>query len=165
MIAVDETMQTNVPNIWAIGDVTGKLMYAHVATHQGLIAAENILGNERFMEYDAVPGITFTRPEVASCGLSKEKAKEKAKEQARISEGGRRGKKFRVSSCGLRKPGGRKFPAGLREIALCAGFSRRDENLAGAIHESPLRRFARIPGIKKPRGVSPPGCDGSSRFG
>ncbi len=76
-IAVDEKMQTNVKGIWAIGDVTGKSLYAHVATHQGIVAAENILGHKSAMNYDAVPGVIFTIPEIGSCGMTLEQAKKR----------------------------------------------------------------------------------------
>lgn len=76
-IDVDERMQTNVKGIWAIGDVTGKSLYAHVATHQGIVAAENILGHKSAMNYDAVPGVIFTIPEIGSCGMTLEQAKKR----------------------------------------------------------------------------------------
>ncbi|MBS0635583.1 MAG: dihydrolipoyl dehydrogenase [Verrucomicrobia bacterium] len=76
-IVVDESMKTNVPGIWAIGDVTGKSLYAHVATHQGIVTAENILGHKARMNYDAVPGVIFTIPEIGSCGMSIEEAKKR----------------------------------------------------------------------------------------
>lgn len=75
-IVVNDRMQTSIPTVWAIGDVTAKAMYAHVATHQGMVAAENILGHHAIMRYDAVPGVIFTRPEVGTVGLSLQKAKE-----------------------------------------------------------------------------------------
>lgn len=73
-IVVDDTMKTSAAGIWAIGDVTGKSLYAHVATHQGVVAAENILGHKARMNYDAVPGVIFTNPEIGSCGLTVEEA-------------------------------------------------------------------------------------------
>lgn len=76
-IVVDDTMKTNAPGVWAIGDVTGKSLYAHVATHQGIVAAENILGHKARMNYDAVPGVIFTIPEIGSCGMSIEEAKKR----------------------------------------------------------------------------------------
>lgn len=75
MIFVDETMKTSEPHIYAIGDAVGKSMYAHVATHQGLVAASNILGERAVMHYNAVPGVIFTRPEIATVGMSFETAK------------------------------------------------------------------------------------------
>ncbi len=76
-IVVDETMKTSASGIWAIGDVTGKSLYAHVATHQGLVAANNILGHKERMNYDAVPGVIFTIPEIGSCGMTLEEAKKR----------------------------------------------------------------------------------------
>ena len=74
-IITDDRMATNINGIWAIGDITAKFLYAHVATHQGLVAAENILGRQKKMYYNAVPGALFTRPEVGSVGYSLEEAK------------------------------------------------------------------------------------------
>jgi len=77
MIEVDEKMATNVPNIYAIGDVTGIAMLAHVASHQGIIAAGNATGESASMHYDAVPAVIFTTPEIAMVGMTLEQAKEK----------------------------------------------------------------------------------------
>src|SRR6202165_2854302 len=75
-ITVDDQMRTNVANVFAIGDVVGKIQLAHVATHQGLITAGVIAGHDERMDYKAVPAATFTHPEVASVGLTEHKAKE-----------------------------------------------------------------------------------------
>lgn len=75
-IKVDDTMATNVPGIWAIGDCVGNLMLAHVASHEGIVAAENIMGHAARMDYRVVPSCVFTNPEVASVGLSEDEAKE-----------------------------------------------------------------------------------------
>jgi dihydrolipoamide dehydrogenase len=75
-IQVDERMRTNVPNVFAIGDVVGKVLLAHVATHQGLVAAGVVAGHDEKMDYKAVPAATFTHPEVASVGLTEAKARE-----------------------------------------------------------------------------------------
>jgi dihydrolipoamide dehydrogenase len=74
IIPVDDQMRTNIPGIYAIGDITGKAMYAHVATHQGFVAAGDILGEAIHMNYDAVPGVIFTHPEIGTCGMSLEAA-------------------------------------------------------------------------------------------
>lgn len=84
-IKVDDTMKTNVPGVWAIGDVTGKSLYAHVATHQGIVAASNILGHSSHMNYDAVPGVIFTIPEIGSCGMTLEEAKKRGYTSAKLS--------------------------------------------------------------------------------
>jgi dihydrolipoamide dehydrogenase len=78
-IVVDPRMQTTVPHVYAIGDVLGptKHMMAHVATTEGLIAAENAMGNPAIMTYDAVPVAVYTLPEVAAVGLTEPQAKEK----------------------------------------------------------------------------------------
>jgi dihydrolipoamide dehydrogenase len=68
-IVVNDRMETNVPGIYAVGDVTGKLMLAHVASHQGLAAVENALGGDATMDYTAVPSGIFTMPEIGSVGL------------------------------------------------------------------------------------------------
>jgi len=76
-IKVDEKMRTNIPGIYAIGDVVGKIMLAHVASAQGKVAVENIAGLERSMDYRAVPNCVFSIPEVASVGLTEKEAREK----------------------------------------------------------------------------------------
>jgi dihydrolipoamide dehydrogenase len=62
--------------VHAIGDVTGKVLLAHVASHQGLVAAGVIAGHDERIDYKAVPAATFTHPEVASVGLTEAKAGE-----------------------------------------------------------------------------------------
>ncbi|MGE3954111.1 MAG: dihydrolipoyl dehydrogenase [Parachlamydiales bacterium] len=74
-IPVNDRMETNIPHIYAIGDITAKIMLAHVASHQGLVAAANATGGDAVMHYNAVPSIIFTHPEIASVGLTLEKAK------------------------------------------------------------------------------------------
>lgn len=73
-VPVDAEMRTNIPHIFAIGDLTGKQQLAHVATAQGIIAAHNTAGEHRAMNYDAVPGCIYTTPEIACVGLTEEKA-------------------------------------------------------------------------------------------
>lgn len=75
-IPVDDRMRTNIPNIYAIGDVTGGGL-AHVATMEGIVAAENICGHEAKMDYRAVPSCVYTEPEVASVGLTEQEARDK----------------------------------------------------------------------------------------
>lgn len=74
-IAVDDGMETEVKGIFAIGDVTGKFMLAHVASHQGIVAAMNACEQEAKVHYNAVPSVIFTSPEVATVGLSLEEAR------------------------------------------------------------------------------------------
>jgi dihydrolipoamide dehydrogenase len=75
-IPVNEKMETNIPGIYAVGDVTGRMMLAHVASHQGMIAAENALGGDVRMDYASVPAGIFTRPEIGSAGLREHQARE-----------------------------------------------------------------------------------------
>jgi dihydrolipoamide dehydrogenase len=75
-IVVDEHLATNVPGVYAIGDVTGGIMLAHLASRQGEVAVENILGHPVAMDYRAVPNCVFTLPEIAGVGLTEEEAKE-----------------------------------------------------------------------------------------
>ncbi|MBV9169855.1 MAG: dihydrolipoyl dehydrogenase [Chloroflexi bacterium] len=75
-IDVDDQMRTNVPNVFAIGDVVGKVLLAHVATHQGLVVAGVLAGHNERIDYKAVPAATFTHPEVASVGLTEKKARD-----------------------------------------------------------------------------------------
>ncbi len=76
-IQVNPHMETSVSNIYAAGDVVGKFMLAHVAMHEGIIAAENIAGLNSTVKYDAIPKCIFTIPEIASVGLSEEEATKK----------------------------------------------------------------------------------------
>lgn len=74
-IKVNAMMQTDIEDIYAIGDVTNIIQLAHVASHQGIIAVENIAGNKNhLMNYDAVPCAIFTHPEIASVGLTEKGA-------------------------------------------------------------------------------------------
>ena len=76
-IAINEKMQTHVENIYAIGDVTGKLMLAHVASAMGMSAAESIAGlHPRPIQYEMIPRATYCSPQIASMGLTEEQAKE-----------------------------------------------------------------------------------------
>ena len=76
-IEIDERMATNVPGIWAIGDVTGKLMLAHVASAMGIICAENIAGAETTtLTYQNLPRAIYSQPQVASFGLTEAQARE-----------------------------------------------------------------------------------------
>lgn len=81
MIEIDGRMATNIPGIWAIGDVTGKLMLAHVGSAQGIICAENMAGEESYtLDYVMLPRATYCSPQVASFGYTEAQAKEKGYE-------------------------------------------------------------------------------------
>lgn len=76
-IPVDSKCKTNVSGIYAIGDITGKIWLAHLASAMGLCAAENAAGNKSEFSYDLVPGCIFTNPEIGVIGLSEDECKEK----------------------------------------------------------------------------------------
>lgn len=77
-IAVDERGRTNVDGVYAIGDVTGKLMLAHTAEAMGIVAAETIAGAETMeIDFDMIPRATYCQPQIGSFGYSEEQAKEK----------------------------------------------------------------------------------------
>jgi dihydrolipoamide dehydrogenase len=77
-VEINEKMQTNVPGIWAIGDVTGKLMLAHVGSAMGIICAEHIAGHETVtLDYEMMPRATYCMPQIASFGLTEAQAKER----------------------------------------------------------------------------------------
>ncbi|ELR99813.1 dihydrolipoyl dehydrogenase [Gloeocapsa sp. PCC 73106] len=67
-----------VPNLWAIGDATGKMMLAHAASAQGIVAVENICGNYRKIDYRSIPAAAFTHPEISYVGLNEPQAQELA---------------------------------------------------------------------------------------
>ena len=76
ILANDKTMQTNVPHIYAIGDVNGKMMLAHAATFQGIVALDHIMGIENEIDLSVMPAAVFTSPEAASVGMTEEECKE-----------------------------------------------------------------------------------------
>ncbi len=76
-IRVNDRMETNVKGIYAIGDVIGGIMLAHVASTEGIVAAENIMGHNRTIDYNIVPAGIFTMPEIGSVGLREQQAREK----------------------------------------------------------------------------------------
>ena len=80
-IEIDEHMATNVPGIWAIGDVTGQLLLAHVASAQGIVCAESIAGVETVkLDYRMMPRAVYSNPQVASFGITEAQAKEEGYE-------------------------------------------------------------------------------------
>ncbi|MEA3440416.1 MAG: dihydrolipoyl dehydrogenase [Chloroflexota bacterium] len=77
-VEIDEQMATNMPGIWAIGDVTAKLMLAHVGSAQGIVCAENIAGIETIkLDYEMMPRATYCQPQIASFGLTADQAQER----------------------------------------------------------------------------------------
>jgi dihydrolipoamide dehydrogenase len=78
-IEVDSRMRTNVANVFAIGDVTGGLLLAHKASHEGIVAVEAIAGSSMSKDWKAVPYAVFTDPEIAGLGLTEKEAEEKGR--------------------------------------------------------------------------------------
>ena len=76
-IKVDEKMRTNVPGVFAAGDVTGFSLLAHTASREGEVVVNNLTGRNDIMRYNAIPGVVYTNPEVAGVGETEESAKEK----------------------------------------------------------------------------------------
>jgi dihydrolipoamide dehydrogenase len=77
IVEVDHAMRTNVPHIFAIGDITPVAWLAHKASHEGLVAAEAIAGHEAGADWHTVPAVIFTDPEVATAGISEPEARAK----------------------------------------------------------------------------------------
>lgn len=74
-VEINEYLETNIAGIYAIGDLTAKMMLAHTATHQGLLAAENAMGQTNKMDYRSIPGGLYTFPEAASVGITEQEAR------------------------------------------------------------------------------------------
>ncbi len=79
-ILVNERMETTAPGVYAIGDVVGKALLAHVASAQGKVAVRNILGHPTTMRYDVIPAGIFTFPEIGRVGLTEQEAKQQGLE-------------------------------------------------------------------------------------
>jgi len=77
-IEVDDRLATSVPHLWAIGDATGKMMLAHAASAQGVVAVENICDRPTTIDYLSIPAAAFTHPEISFVGLTEPQAKTKA---------------------------------------------------------------------------------------
>lgn len=75
VVADDKTMQTNIPHIYAVGDINGKMMLAHAATFQGIVALDHIMGIENEIDLSVMPAAVFTSPEAASVGMTEEECK------------------------------------------------------------------------------------------
>ena len=74
-VSVDDRLRTSAEGVYAVGDMTGKVLLAHVATAQGMVAAENACGGDSTMDYSAVPRCVYTDPEVAAVGLTEAEAR------------------------------------------------------------------------------------------
>lgn len=99
-VVVDERMETTVPGVYAIGDVTGKAMLAHVASAQGKVAVENILGHPSRVHYDVIPAGIFTLPEIGRVGLTERQARERAQAAGKNPDEAVRVGRFRHTALG-----------------------------------------------------------------
>ena len=99
-ILVNDRLETNVPGIYAIGDVVGKAMLAHVASAQGKVAVGNILGHEGVVNYDVVPAGIFTLPEIGRVGLTEEQARERVAAAGKKPDDALKVGRFRYAAVG-----------------------------------------------------------------
>jgi dihydrolipoamide dehydrogenase len=76
-IKVDEKGKTNVPSVWACGDVTGRCLLAHAATREGIVAVNNMFGKPDRIRYQDIPAVIYTHPQVASVGYTEEALQER----------------------------------------------------------------------------------------
>lgn len=99
-VLVDDRMETNIPGVYAIGDVVGKAMLAHVASAQGKVAVENILQHPSSINYDVIPVGIFTLPEIGRVGLTEKQARERAHTAGRNPDSAVRVGRFRYAALG-----------------------------------------------------------------
>jgi dihydrolipoamide dehydrogenase len=117
-ILVNTRMETNVPGVYAIGDVVGKAMLAHVASAQGKVAVENILDHPREIDYRVVPAGIFTLPEIGRVGLTERQARDEAQARGDSPETAIKVGRFRYA--GLGKAQGAGDTTGLFKIIVDA---------------------------------------------
>jgi dihydrolipoamide dehydrogenase len=99
-ILVNERMETTVPGIYAIGDVVGKAMLAHVASAQGKVAVENIMGHQTAVRYDVIPAGIFTLPEIGRVGMTEQQAREQVQAAGQDSNQALKIGRFRYAGLG-----------------------------------------------------------------
>lgn len=99
-ILVNDRMETNVSGIYAIGDVVGKAMLAHVASAQGKVAVENIMGHPATVRYDVIPAGIFTLPEIGRVGLTEQQARERVQAAGQQSDDALKIGRFRYGGLG-----------------------------------------------------------------
>lgn len=152
-IVVDSHYQTNVPGIYAIGDVIAGPMLAHKAEEEGVAVAEIISGHAGHVNYNTVPGVIYTHPEVASVGITEEQAKEKGLEInvgkfPFLANGRARAKGFtegfvkiladkktdRILGAHMVGPGVSEL---IHEVIVCMEFGGSSEDLARSFHAHP----------------------------
>ncbi len=121
-ILVNDRMETNVPGVYAIGDVVGKAMLAHVASTQGKVAVENLLGHPRTMNYDVIPAGIFTLPEIGRVGLTEQQAAERSLAAGKDPKQSLKVGRFRYSGLGKAQATGDM--QGLVKVIAEAGSDR-----------------------------------------
>ncbi len=84
-IVTDDKMRTNVANVYAVGDVNGKIMLAHTAYREAEVAINNIMGKKDFMRYNVIPSVIYTNPEIGTVGETEESAKAKGLDVKTVS--------------------------------------------------------------------------------
>jgi len=99
-ILINDQMETTVPGIYAIGDVVGKTMLAHVASAQGKVAVENIMGHRITVRYDVIPAGIFTLPEIGRVGVTEQQARERAQAAGQNPDQAIRVGRFRYAGVG-----------------------------------------------------------------
>jgi dihydrolipoamide dehydrogenase len=85
-VTVDDQLRTNVPGIYALGDLVGGMMLAHKATHEGEVVAEVIAGHKAAMDVRTIPAVVFTDPEIASTGMTEDEAKAKGHPELKVGK-------------------------------------------------------------------------------
>jgi dihydrolipoamide dehydrogenase len=147
-IIVNERMETSVESIYAIGDVTGGLMLAHKAMHEGIVAAENIAGAERIMDYSVIPSVVYSKPEVAWVGLTENEVKEPLIGECPFSANGKalcEGESYGNAKIVAEKSGriagaqiiGPQASMLIEEIALAIKAKASLEDIAELVHPHP----------------------------
>jgi dihydrolipoyl dehydrogenase len=150
-ILVNERMETNVSGIYAIGDVVGKAMLAHVASAQGKVAAENIMGHATTVRYDVIPAGIFTLPEIGRVGLTEQQARERVQATGQPSADALKIGRFRFGGLGKAQATG-DITAMVKVIAEAKTGTILGVHIVGAhaadlIHEAALAMQvgARVP--------------------
>ncbi|MFH1865308.1 MAG: dihydrolipoyl dehydrogenase [Candidatus Eisenbacteria bacterium] len=152
-VVVNEKMETSLPGVYAIGDLVGGWLLAHVASREGIVAASNAAGRDTAMNYRVVPRCTFTRPEIASVGLTEKEAGESGIELSSgrfsfaasgkaLAEGEEQGfVKILCGAAGGRVVGGVVVGPHasdlIHEVALAVEAELSFDRLAGMIHAHP----------------------------
>ncbi len=141
-ILVDDRLETNVSGVYAIGDVTGKAMLAHVASAQGKVAVENILGHRTTIRYDVIPAGIFTLPEIGRVGQTEAQARAQAESAGLNPEQAVKVGRFRYAALGKAQATG--DVTGLYKLVVDAASGRiLGAHVVGAhaadlIHEAAL---------------------------